>query len=66
MEKMLTDGMVRWRYGMFRESRANIHDDDRSGRRSLITANLLDQVNENIRENKIYLLLHLKRFLAAE
>jgi hypothetical protein len=46
---------------MFSEGTTNVHDDDRSGRPSLVTADLLDQVNEKIR-----LFVHLKRFLAAE
>jgi hypothetical protein len=56
---------------MFSEGRTNVHDDDRSGRQSLATADLLDQVNENIRENRsctqcFYRFLHFKGFLAAE
>jgi hypothetical protein len=46
---------------MFSEGRTNVHNDDQGGRPSLVTADLLDQVNE-----KIHLFLHLKRFLAAE
>jgi hypothetical protein len=63
----MNDGMVR-RWGrMFSEGRTNVHDDDRSGRPSLITADLLDQVNVKIWDNRnIYIFLHLKRFLAAE
>jgi hypothetical protein len=36
---------------MFGEGTTNVHDDDRSGHPSLVTADLLDQVNEKIREN---------------
>jgi hypothetical protein len=42
---------------MFSEGRTNVHDDDRSGRLSLVTANLLDQVKEKIRENRRFALL---------
>jgi hypothetical protein len=49
---------------MFSEVRTNVHDDDRSGRPSLVTAYLLDQVNEKIRENRKFALS--ERFLAAE
>jgi hypothetical protein len=50
-ENAKSDGMVRWCM-MFSEGRTNVHDDDRSGRPSLVTADLLDQVNEKIRENR--------------
>jgi transposase len=51
-ENAVSDGMViRW-CRMFSEGRTNIHGDDRSGRPSLVTADLPDQVNEEIRENR--------------
>jgi hypothetical protein len=53
LEKMLRDGMVRRWFRMFSDGRTNVHDDDRSGRPScpsLVTADLLHQVNEKIRE----------------
>jgi transposase len=37
---------------MFSEGRTNVHDDDGSGRPSLVTADMLDQVNEKIRESR--------------
>jgi hypothetical protein len=37
---------------MFSEGRTNVHGDDRTGRPSLVTADLLDQVIEKIRENR--------------
>jgi transposase len=49
-ENSVSDGMVRRWYRMFSEGRWNVHDDDRSGSPSLVTADLLDQVNEKIRE----------------
>jgi hypothetical protein len=48
----ISDGMVRRWCRMFSEGRTNVHDDDQSGRPSLVTADLLDQVNEKIRENR--------------
>jgi transposase len=51
-ENAMSDGMVRRWCRMFSEGRTNVHDDDRSGRQSLATADLLDQVNEKIRENR--------------
>jgi transposase len=51
-ENAMSDGMVRRWCRMFSEVRTNVHDEDRSGRPSLVTADLLDQVNEKIRENR--------------
>jgi transposase len=48
----MSDGMVRRWCRKFNEGRTNFHDDDRSDRPSLVTADLLDQVNEKIRENR--------------
>jgi transposase len=48
----MSDGMMRRWCRMFSEGRTNVHDDDRSGRPSLVTADLLDQVNEKIRETR--------------
>jgi hypothetical protein len=45
---------------MFSEGRTNVHDDDRSGSPSLVTADLLDQVNEKIRRNRRFTLYPLK------
>jgi hypothetical protein len=44
-ENTMSDGMVRRRCRMFSEGRTNVHDGDRNGRPSLVTADLLDQVN---------------------
>jgi hypothetical protein len=60
----MSDGMVRRWYRMFSKGKTNVHDDDRSGSPSLVTVDLLDQVNEKIKKN--HLLLQVKRRLAAE
>jgi hypothetical protein len=61
----MSDEMVRrWRR-MFSEGRTNVHDDDRSGSLSSVTADRFDQVNEKNRENRRFF-FRLKRFLAAE
>jgi hypothetical protein len=65
-ENAMRDGLVRRWCRRFSEGRTNVRNDDLSGRPSVVTADLLDQVNEKIRENKIHLFLHSKRFLAAE
>jgi hypothetical protein len=48
----------------------NVHDDDRRDRPSLVTAELLDQVNEKIRENRRFtmseLSTHFSRFFFLE
>jgi transposase len=51
-ENTISDGMVRRWCRMFSEEGTNVHDDDRSGCPFLVTADLLDQVNEKIRENR--------------
>jgi transposase len=51
-ENAMSDRMVRRWCRMFSEGRTNVHDDVRSGRPFLVTADLLDQVNEKIRENR--------------
>jgi hypothetical protein len=51
-ENAMSDGMVRRWCRMFSEGRTNVHVDDRSSCLSLVTADLLDQVNEEIRENR--------------
>jgi arsenate reductase-like glutaredoxin family protein len=40
-ENAMSDGMVRRWCRMFSEGRTNVHDDDRSGHPSLVTADLL-------------------------
>jgi hypothetical protein len=47
-ENAMSDGMVRRWCRMFSEGRTNVHDDDQSDRPSLVTSDLLDQVNEKI------------------
>jgi hypothetical protein len=47
-ENAMSGGMVRRWCRMFSEGRANVHDDDGSCRPSLVTVDLLDQVNEKI------------------
>jgi hypothetical protein len=51
-ENAMSHWMVRRWCRMFSEGKTNVHDDDQSGRPFLVTANLLDQVNEKIWENR--------------
>jgi hypothetical protein len=68
-ENATSNGLVRWRR-MFSEGRTNVHDDDRTGRPSLVTADLLDQVIEKIRKNRRVIMselsTHFLHFFAAE
>jgi hypothetical protein len=61
-ENAMSDGMVRRWCRMFSRGRTNVHDDDRSGRPSLVTADLLDQVNEKIRENRRFTMTELSTY----
>jgi hypothetical protein len=45
----MSDGIVRRWCGILSEGRTNVHDNDRSGRPSLVIADLLGHVNEKIR-----------------
>jgi hypothetical protein len=47
---------------MFSEGRTNVCNDDRSGRPSLVTADLLYQVNEKIRENRRFSMSELSTY----
>jgi transposase len=51
-ENAISDGMVRRWCRMFSEGWTNFLDDDRSGCPSLVTADLLHQVNKKIPENR--------------
>jgi hypothetical protein len=51
-ENAMSDGMVKRWCRMFSKGRKNDHDDYRSGRLSLVTADLLDHVNGKIQENR--------------
>jgi transposase len=59
-ENAKSDEMVRRWCRMFSEGRTHVHDDDRSGRPSLVTADLLDQVNEKIGGNRRFTFFPLK------
>ena len=45
-------GMVRKWVRMFNEGRKNVHDEARSGRRSLVNADLVRKVNERVRDDR--------------
>ena len=43
---------MRKRCRLFKENRANVHDEERNGRLSLVTDDLKAKVNAKIRENR--------------
>ncbi|XP_017778305.1 PREDICTED: uncharacterized protein LOC108563968 isoform X2 [Nicrophorus vespilloides] len=51
-ENVMSDGMVRRWCRMFSKGRSNVENDERSGRPSLVTDDLLEQVKSRIVENR--------------
>jgi hypothetical protein len=51
-ENDISSGMLKRCCRMISEGRTNIHDDERIDRPSLVNVDLLDQVNEKIREHR--------------
>ena len=48
----MSDGMVRKCVRMFNEGRENVHDEERSGRPSLVNHELMRNVNERVRDDR--------------
>lgn len=51
-ENIMSDGMVRKWVRAFKDGRTSVHDEERSGRPSLITDDLVTKVDEKIQENR--------------
>lgn len=51
-ENIMSEGMVRKWVRAFKDGRSNVHDEERSGRPSLITDELIGKVDEKIQENR--------------
>ncbi|GBN64901.1 hypothetical protein AVEN_266694-1 [Araneus ventricosus] len=51
-ENIITGGMVRKWVGQFNDGRTNVHDEERSGRPSVVNDDLVAKENEKIRENR--------------
>lgn len=51
-ENAMSEGMVRKWVRMFNEGRENVHDEERSGRPSLITEELVRCIDEQVRSNR--------------
>ena len=49
---VMSDGMVRQWCRLFKEGRANVHDEERSGRPSVIKGDLVEKVKTTIRGNR--------------
>ena len=51
-DNAMSDGMVRKWVRMFNEGRQNVYDDARSGRPSLVNADLVRKVKERVRDDR--------------
>jgi len=51
-DNAMSDGMVRKWVWMFNEGRENVHDEARSGRPSLVNADLVREFNERVRDDR--------------
>lgn len=51
-ENIMSDGMVQKWVRAFKDGRQNVHDEERSGRPSVITEVLEQKVDEKVRENR--------------
>lgn len=49
---IMSEGVVRQWVRFFKNGRTNVHDEDRSGRPSVVNDELVNRVNEKIRENR--------------
>lgn len=49
---IMSEGVVRQWVRFFKNGRTNVHDDERSGRPSLVTDDLENKVNEKVREDR--------------
>jgi len=50
--KVMSEGGVRQRCIVFKNGRTNVHDEERSGRPTIVTDELVAKINEKIRENR--------------
>ncbi|GFX10617.1 HTH_48 domain-containing protein [Trichonephila clavipes] len=51
-ENIMSDGMVRKWFSAFKDGRTHIHDEERSGRPSVITDELIQKVDCKVKENR--------------
>ncbi|GFT18054.1 HTH_48 domain-containing protein [Trichonephila clavipes] len=63
----MSDGMVRKWVRVFKDGRTNIHDEERSGRPSVITDELIQKVDCKVKENRRFTISsYLKSFLLSQ
>ena len=58
-QKIMSDGMVRKWIIAFKEGRKNVHDEERSGRTSVISDDLLQKVDEKVKMNRSFVIFSL-------
>lgn len=58
-EEAMSDSMVRRWVRLFNEGRKNVHDDERSGRPSLVNDDMVRAVEEKIKENRRFTMTEL-------
>ena len=58
-DNAMSDGMVRKWVRMLNEGRANVHDEARSGRPSLVNDDLVCNVNERVRDDRRFTIFDL-------
>jgi hypothetical protein len=60
-ENAMSDSMVRRWAGNFNEGRENVHDEERSGRPSVVNDDFVRAAEENVRENRRFTISSLSR-----
>ncbi|GFW71246.1 HTH_48 domain-containing protein [Trichonephila clavipes] len=55
-ENIMSDGMVRKWVRAFKDGRTNIHDEERRGRPSVITDELIQKVDCKVKENRRFMI----------
>ena len=58
-ESVMSEGKVRQWCRSFKEGRSNVHDEDRSGRPSVASENLVERIDVKIRENRRFTITEL-------
>lgn len=62
---IMGEGLVRRWVRSFKNGRTNVHDEDKVGRPSLVSDDLLNNVNEKVRENRRFTITELSDFFPA-
>lgn len=59
-ENIMSDGMVRKWVRAFKDGRTNVHDEQRSGRPSVVNESLVQEVDNTVRENRRFTISSLR------